>query len=212
MKSIEDIKEWAPVLIPTLCRYNHFKNLIESLDNCIGACYTDVYVAIDYPQKDSHVKGWSQIREYLSNNTFRFKKLVIYERERNYGISRGGNLEKLYFDVLPNYDSYIVSEDDNIFSKNFLLYMNKGLQKFKDDESVISICGYRFFYNHIFDQNNFFRNQQDYNAWGLARWNKKQKLIENIDYTYFKNKLWDFSPLGGAPSEIKEGMLAYAMK
>ena len=57
--------------------------------------------------------------------------------------------------------------------------MNKGLQKYENDDSVIAICGYRFFYNHIFDGNNYFCNQQDYNAWGLARWIKKQEAIDD---------------------------------
>ena len=195
MESIDSIREWAPVLIPTMCRYSHFKRLIESLNNCIGAYNTDVYVALDYPLKESQKEGWSQIKEYLSTKTFVFKKLVVYERDYNYGLGEKGNMAKLCEDVLKNYKVYIRSEDDNIFSKNFLIYINKGLQKFKDNDSVISICGYSFFYNYKFQDNTFFCNQQDFNAWGHAGWVDKQKLIENIDYTYFKIKLWDFKAL-----------------
>lgn len=195
MEGYEEIKEWAPVLIPTLCRYSLFKQLMESLDNCIGACYTDVYVALDYPQKETHKVGWLQIKEYLANKTFKFNKLVVYERDINYGIGEHGNLTKLCEDVFPNYETYIISEDDNVFSRNFLIYINKGLQKFKDDKSVISICGYRFFYNHIFGENNYFRNQQDFNAWGYAGWVDKRAMFKNIDYTYFHSKLWDFNAL-----------------
>lgn len=195
MDGLEEIKEWAPVLIPTLCRYSHFKQLIESLDDCVGACYTDVYVAIDYPKTEAHRKGWLQIKDYLVNRTFKFRKFEVHEREKNYGMGKNGNMAKLRAEVLHNYKSYITTEDDNIFSKNFLVYMNKGLQKYENDDSVIAICGYRFFYNHIFEDNNFFCNQQDYNAWGLARWINKQRAIENIEYTYFRSKLWDFKVL-----------------
>jgi len=195
MDNIEKIKEWAPVLIPTLCRFSHLKRLIESLEGCVGASYTDVYVALDYPLNESQRKGWLQIKTYLSSRTFGFNKLVVYERKRNYGLGQYGNYAKLKADVLKEYSTFIESEDDNVFSKNFLIYINKGLNKFMDDPSVISICGYRYFYNHLFSDNNFFRNQQDFNAWGHAGWIDKQKLIENIDYTYFKNKLWDFKAL-----------------
>lgn len=195
MEDISDIKKWAPVLIPTLCRFDHFKQLIESLDECIGACYTDVYVALDYPAKDAHKKGWIQIKTYLANKSFKFRKFILYERKYNYGVNENGNLHTLCKDVFPYYGSYIISEDDNIFSKNFLIYINRGLQKFKDDKSVLSICGYSFFYNLKFDKNNFFRNQQDFNAWGYAIWRDRQNAIDAIDYNYFRSKLWDFYSL-----------------
>ena len=195
MKDIEGIKNWAPVLIPTLCRYELLKRLLESLEECVGASHTDVYVALDYPLKESHKEGWMQIKRYLASRTFRFNKLVVFERERNYGLGKNGNYAQLKKDVFKMYDTFIESEDDNEFSKNFLVYINKGLQMFKDDPSVISVCGYRFFYNHIFKDNNFFRNQQDFNAWGSAGWVAKEKELESIDYTYFKSKLWNFKNL-----------------
>lgn len=195
MSNNEDIKEWAPVLIPTLCRYSLFRQLIESLENCVGACYTDVYVALDYPKNDSHREGWLKIKNYLANKSFKFNKFVVFEREYNYGLGRKGNFVQLRDDVLSKYNTYIITEDDNIFSKNFLLYINKGLQIFKDDETVISICGYRFFYNHKFSDNTYFRNQQDFNGWGYAGWVEKDKVIKSVDYKYFRSKLWDFNAI-----------------
>ena len=48
---------YAPIYIPTLCRYEHFKQCIESLAQCEGASETEVYVALDYPAKESHLEG-----------------------------------------------------------------------------------------------------------------------------------------------------------
>lgn len=51
---------YAPIYIPTLCRYEHFKQCIESLAQCEGASETEVYVALDYPAKESHLEGYEK--------------------------------------------------------------------------------------------------------------------------------------------------------
>ena len=43
---------YAPVLIPTLCRADHFIRCLESLKKNTWAKYTEVYVAVDYPAKE----------------------------------------------------------------------------------------------------------------------------------------------------------------
>lgn len=52
--------KYAPVIIPVLCRYKHFTKCIESLKNNGWAKYTDIYIGLDYPAKDSHVKGYKK--------------------------------------------------------------------------------------------------------------------------------------------------------
>ena len=36
------ITKYAPIVIPTLNRYEHFKRCLESIERCTGAEYTDV--------------------------------------------------------------------------------------------------------------------------------------------------------------------------
>ena len=49
MKENIIVNNLAPVIIPTLCRYDHFKRLMESLNKCTWADKTDVYIGLDYP-------------------------------------------------------------------------------------------------------------------------------------------------------------------
>ena len=49
---------FAPVIIPTLNRYEHFRKCLESLEACTGAEKTDVYVALDFPPSEKYVEGW----------------------------------------------------------------------------------------------------------------------------------------------------------
>ena len=51
-------KKYAPVVIPTLCRYEHLKNCLESLARCTYSHETDVYLCLDFPAKESHKRGY----------------------------------------------------------------------------------------------------------------------------------------------------------
>ena len=162
--------KYAPVLIPTLNRYSHFKKCIESLSQCVWANNTDVFVAVDYPVKEEHWDGYRKIKKYLEQSTFGFNSLNVTYRETNYFYSEKGNLRTLMEDVFKSYDRIIVSEDDNIFSPNFLIYMNRGLELFECDDSVFSINGYIPPLRIKNSNNTFIRQNVDFYAWGYGIW------------------------------------------
>ena len=61
-----EIITYAPVLITTLNRYEHFVRCLESLERCTGSENTEVYVALDYPPSEKYKGGWVKISSYLS--------------------------------------------------------------------------------------------------------------------------------------------------
>lgn len=182
------IKTYAPVVIPTLCRYDHFKTCVESLSKCKWADRTDVFIGLDYPAKESHWDGYVKIRDYLYANKERlgFKSLTVIERDHNYGLGPHGNIRQLKNHVLEHFDRLIFSEDDNVFSPNFLVFMNKGLELFKNDESVLALNGYRHFYQVKKETNTFFRQNVDFSAWGYGIWKDRQNTIYSLCDEYFK--------------------------
>ncbi len=183
-------EKYAPVIIPTLNRYKHFKRCIESLEKCTGADKTEVYVALDYPPSEKYRKGWQEIDEYLRNKeeTNRFKKLYVIRREHNFGISNinTSNFGRLVYDeILNKYETFISTEDDNVFSPNFLEYVNQGLYQYRDDENCVAICGYNYdgmdFHNYKY---NVYLSRE-YSAWGIGNWTEKwinQNNYLTIDY------------------------------
>lgn len=183
--------EFAPVLIPTLNRYEHLQKCLESLSRCTWADRTEVYVALDYPPSDKYVEGWRKNKEFLDNcGDFGFKKLYVIEREVNFGFGGNGklgNLGELVHVIRKEYDTYIISEDDIVFAPAFLDFMNKGLERFKNDEKTIALCGYRYFANIKYGENTFFRQNVDFSAWGIARWTSRKFPL----YTYhdFRKRL-----------------------
>ncbi len=59
---------YAPVLIPTLNRYDHLRQCLESLSRCSWADKTDVFVALDYPpevNREKYEEGWQCNKAYL---------------------------------------------------------------------------------------------------------------------------------------------------
>ena len=188
-----EIKTYAPVIIPTLNRYDHFRECIESLEKCTGADKTEVYIGLDYPPSEKYVEGWKKIDEYLQEKEHRngFKQLVVFRREHNCGVrSENSNLKLLRIYVSEKNDRYIASEDDNVFSPNFLEYINKGLEKYYTDKNVFAINGYCHCYDFKFNDNNHFLHNVDFSAWGYGVWvDRYNQCVREIRDGYLKDSL-----------------------
>lgn len=166
--------EYAPVLIPTLCRYTHFRRCVESLAACTHADKTELYVALDYPLNETHWDGYKKMESYVQEISG-FKKVIIIKRDHNYGVRK--NCEDARRRIYENYDRYIFSEDDNEFSPNFLDYVNKGLEKFKDDARIYAICGYSYPVKIPQSYTNSHYFALAYSAWGVGVWkNRRDKF------------------------------------
>lgn len=186
--------KFAPVVIATLDRYEHFRKCIMSLSSCTHADKTEVYVALDYPPSEKYIEGWKKNKKFLETcGNLGFKELHVICRDHNYGTWKPGdegNMRCLVKMVREKYDSYIVTEDDNVFSPCFLDYINKGLEKFQDDEKVDSIVGYKLYVPGLkFCGNTFSRQSIDYNMWGVGYWTEKTLSRPELDYKWFRKQL-----------------------
>ncbi len=199
----------APILIPTLNRYEHLRKCLESLSLCTLADQTEVYIALDFPPSDKYIDGWIKNRNYLySIGDMCFKRIHLIERAENYGTWKSGdkgNAKCLIEEISKKYSAYIYTEDDNIFSPNFLEFINKGIELFENDDTVFAISGYRWWFPIMHDTNTFFRQSFDYTPWGVARWVRKD--IQIHDCSWFKSQItlkniinlfmeYDFQALG----------------
>lgn len=185
------VTTFAPVFIPTLNRSDHFIKLIESLERCTWAEFTEVFVSLDYPPSEKYEEGHRIIDLYLLEKEKKngFKQLYVFRQSHNLGIK--GNFTFLDH-YRQKYDRFIISEDDNIFSPNFLVFMNKGLEKYKNDSSVYSINGYTLPYDFRFGDNTFFKFNNDFCGWGCGLWSSKWDSVKKeIDSSGFR-KTWSF--------------------
>lgn len=155
---------YAPILIPTLCRFSHFKRCVESLSKCTNSVNTQLYVFLDYPKKDEHIPGYRKIKEFLSSISG-FKLVSVVERNRNYGAV--DNLNDGIEQVLRMHDRFILVEDDNEFAPNFLDYINYSLDKYAGNNDVVAVTGY----NRMIDTTGYNKNiyaALSYSAWGTG--------------------------------------------
>lgn len=173
-----EIKKYAPVAIPTLCRSTHFKRTIESLKKNGWAKYTDIYIGLDYPPAEKYEKGWKEICEYLETGDFSvFNKFVVFKREQNMG-SYQNSVELIYDIKKLNYDRWIYSDDDIEYSPNFLEYMNKCMTRYYDDPNVYAVTGYSYPIDWTLSEGaTCFK--QDFNvcSWGLGFMRKKEETF-----------------------------------
>ena len=179
------MEKYAPVLIPTVCRYRHFRECLESLSRCTLADKTDVFVAVDYPGRKEHWDGYLKIKEFLEScGNMGFKSLNITYRETNYFNSGKGNSGTLQKEVAKTHDRYIFSEDDNVFAPNFLAYMNNCLEAFEDDPDVIMVTGYSYPVEWDVSEGATCL-KQNFNAsmWGTGFWVKKKRQVDQHIYS-----------------------------
>lgn len=163
----------APIIIPTLNRYEHLKRCVESLANNSLAKESELVISLDYPPHDKYRGGWEKIKEFLPTIDG-FGKVTTLYADANIGAAN--NCDKLRNYVKSQgYDTFILTEDDNVFSPNFLEYMNWGLNEFKNDKSVLAICGFKRV-NTSFLKNNVYKYPQ-FVAWGYGMWfDRREKL------------------------------------
>jgi hypothetical protein len=161
----------APVVVFTYTRVDHFVRTIESLRNNHLAHATMLYVVSDGPKHDAHAPFVKGIRDYTDNLTG-FGEIVRLYREKNLGPDLSPRLAQEQ--VLSDHGKAVIMEDDNISSRNFLNFINQGLDYFKDNPNVLSICGYRPAIDQTIrdDDADFFFYPWNV-SWGFGVWKKK---------------------------------------
>ena len=181
---------YAPVVIPTLNRYEHLEKCIDSLKNNKYAEMTELFISLDYPPSEKYIAGYNETEKYLDQNDFSgFKAVHIYKQEKNLGPNNNSRfIDEKAFEL---YDRIIYTEDDNIFATNFLEFMDKGLEIFKDDDTVFSLCGYstansKNIAKATAKKQNVIKSRYVY-AYGMGLWkNKEAYLMAHLNRDSFK--------------------------
>ena len=194
--------EYAAVIIPTLNRKKHLERCVNSLKQGKLASKTDLYISVDYPPSEKYHEGYADVVDYVKTIKG-FANIYIFFQKKNLG--PGLNRKYLEDKLAEKHDKYVFTDDDNEFSLNYLEYVNWGLEKFKDDESIYAICSCTDF--EIYSPNNdtdYFMNTS-YNPYGSGHWIHKnikcsyflvQKSLNTIyKTTELQNRLFTYSPM-----------------
>lgn len=170
------MENYAPILITTLCRYEHFSRCVRSLSACTHSEKSELYVALDYPLECSHWDGYEKIFNSLSS-IVGFRKIHLIKRDRNYGAFE--NFVDAISLIFQSHTTCIMSEDDNYFSKNFLDYMNKNLKNYSSRKEVFAVSGYNYpivMPNEYPGEIYFWKG---FSAWGFGIWKDRWESISS---------------------------------
>lgn len=170
--------KYAPILIPTMCRYSHLVRLIESLKVNTWAKFTDIYIGVDYPPSLKYEEGYKQICEYLSGNFSEFASFHVIKHEKNLGSFV--NMTFLKDLAFEKYDRFIRTDDDAEFSPNFIEYMDKCLMKYECDSDVVAVSGYSYPVDwKVSEEATVLKENFICPMWGTGFWKEKFCKISN---------------------------------
>lgn len=181
--------QYAPIYIPTLCRDRHFILGVESLKKNGWAKYTDVYIGLDYPAKETHWNGYRKICDYLENGDFSiFASFNVIKRTNNIGSL--ANIDTMRDLLMKKYNRWIMAEDDIEFAPVFLEYMNKCLDYYEDDPDVFAVNGYAYPVSYVHSEgSNVIKQYATVSEWGIGYWKKKYlKALHRIENGYLRKR------------------------
>lgn len=154
----------SPVAIFTYNRPDHLKRCIQSLKKNFLFKKTKFFIFQDSLKSycSSTAAKYELLFNELPNN---FK---IFKRKKNYGLKK--NIISGVTHILSKYKTVIICEDDLVFHKDFIYYMNFMLKKYTTHKNISSISGFSYAF-----KNQINRFPKEYllsltSSWGWATW------------------------------------------
>lgn len=163
---------YAPIALFTYNRADKTQRVVESLLKNQEAKDSDLFIFSDGPKTEAKAAGVEENRKFI-HTISGFKNITIIERDRNWGLAN--SLIAGITDVINQYGKVIVVEDDLILSPYFLKFMNDGLEKYEDDDTVGTICGYVFPFQKSLPDTFFLYFMH---PWGWATWKRSWNLLD----------------------------------
>lgn len=179
----------APILVTVYNRDIHFMKCIESLKNNLYANESILFIAIDAPSREEDIVPNREIIDY-AKNIKGFKDVILFIREKNIGAFQ--NFTLALEEIFLQSDKLILFEDDNIFSPDFLTFVNKGLDIYQKRNDIFSISGYQFPIAIPNTYKNDIYLWAGFSAWGVGIWRDKwQKIDWNYSnlHNFLNNKI-----------------------
>lgn len=155
-----------PIGIITCNRIDHLRECIESLQKNYLAKSTDLYISVDCPPSEKYLEGYNKVISYLDGGIDGFRNVYIFKQEKNLGHEL--NCYWLEDKLFEDHDAFIYTEDDNVFSPNFLEYCNKCIEKHREDDKCFGVCGHLYPVEFKYGNNDVAKMYNDFDAWGYA--------------------------------------------
>ena len=190
---------YAPIVLFAFNRLESLERCVSSLKMNSESVETDLIVYVDGPRKnrEGEVDKVIAVREYVKSITgFRSLSYSFSEENKKLGPSIIAGVTE----VMNKYGKAIVIEDDLLLGKNFLSFINQGLDLYERDKEVFSICGHTCKVkrpnDYVFDA--YFCSRSS--SWGWATWVDRWNSVDwrLKDWSLVKNNAQTFNKWGGS--------------
>ena len=175
---------FAPICIFTYNRLNETILTINALKNNYLAPNSELFIFSDGPKNLNEINKVEEVREFIKSITG-FKAVQIMESSENMGLA--SSVINGVTNILMNYESVIVLEDDLVCSPNFLNFMNKALVFYQKNPIIQSINGFSFALTYTKSEVYF---QSRTGSWGWATW-KDRWNTKIFDKEIIKSQIKD---------------------
>lgn len=189
----------SPLILFAFNRLEAVRRTVESLLQNTEAADSDLYVFVDGPR--DHVPTdrdkVGAVQEYVKTIQG-FKQVTCTFAEKNKGL--GASVIAGVTQVIRQYGRAIVVEDDLYCGKNFLAYMNQGLERYADNKEVFSVCGYtnkvKRPEGYSFDAYACVRSS----SWGWGTWSDRWETVDWTleNWSECEARAKDFNRWGGS--------------
>jgi hypothetical protein len=164
------MKTLAPIALFCYKRLDTLKQTIEALKKNDLAPESELFIFSDGPKKPADEHVIKEIRNYLQTVTG-FKKTTVIEAPANKGLAT--SIISGVTDIINKYGKIIVLEDDLLTSKNFLVYMNEGLDFYENKSKIFSVGAFTIPMKGLKKNSVYLTRRADSCGWGTwkDRWN-----------------------------------------
>lgn len=164
---------YAPIVLFVFNRPTHTRRTVEALKRNTLSGDSDLIIFSDGPRDIGDVEAVDKVREYISSITG-FKSVTIVRRDKNWGLAN--SIIDGVTSVVNERGRIIVLEDDLIATPHFLGFMNRALDKYRDEGQVIQVSGYMFPVELDIKEDSLFLPLTT--SWGWATWKRAWKLFD----------------------------------
>ncbi|MHA8072232.1 glycosyltransferase [Aquirufa ecclesiirivi] len=169
--------KFAPIVVFIYNRPHYLKETLEALTKNEEAKESTLYIYCDGPKVDADQVELDKIAaaRAVAREKQWCKEVRIIESDTNKGLSKaiifGVN------EIIEKYGRIIVLEDDLVTSPYFLNYINTALNKYENDDKVISVVGFNYpiKFKDDFPETYFIKNAD---CLGWATWKRGWDLFE----------------------------------
>ena len=165
----------TPVALFAFNRAGALKESLAALSCCIGAEATDLYIFIDGPRTADERKKTDAVAA-VAADIGGFNSVTLRHSDVNRGL--GPSIIAGVSELVSRYGRVIVLEDDLVVTRDFLCWMNAGLERYEAVPEVFSVCGYT---NKVvipggYPHDGFFAPRSS--SWGWATWKDRWDSVD----------------------------------